>query len=324
MNTPQRAILTDRAAISVTGPDAVTFLQNILTNDVTTLKTGHMIFAALLSPQGKILFDMLISPCANGFQLDIRHDQTQSLIGRLNLYKLHANITIQDQSTSHGIIAVWNDSPPESEDGFFYSDPRCSALGWRAILPFEVQEHGGTQEHGSSHDQRNLIAYHAHRVALGIPEGGLDFSFGSIFPHEANMHQLNGLSFDKGCYIGQEIVARMQYRGTLRKHIVPISCMGTIPPIGSAITAENRSIGFIGSVYALRREAEEHLESDRDMTTEPATGLALLRTDHARTATEAGIPLRAADSIIMIRDLSRSESPHPQSNTTTYQGQDTQ
>ena len=232
------ATLPDRAGISVSGADARTFLQNLVTNDVDTLQANDATFAALLSPQGKILFDFLIV-CVDDehFLLDTAAETASALAKRLSMYKLRAKLTIG--LTPQHIRAAWGGS--DLQDGVRYRDPRHPDLGLRAIV--DIGDVIG--------DAAN---YDAHRISLGVPQGGadlasghVDFAWGDIFPHEANMDLLHGVSFTKGCYVGQEVVSRMQHRGTTRRRIVNATVDGPTPAPGSDIRAGETLLGTFGS-----------------------------------------------------------------------------
>lgn len=232
------ATLPDRAILSVTGADARTFLQNLVTNDVETLQAGDACFAALLSPQGKILFDFPIVCVSNeSFLLDTAAGTASALAKRLSMYKLRAKLTIG--LTQQHVVAAWDGS--DLQDGIIYRDPRHENLGFRAIV--DAGDAIG-----------DAAAYDAHRIALGVPKGSVDlasghadFAWSDIFPHEANMDLLHGVSFTKGCYVGQEVVSRMQHRGTTRRRIVRAVIDGPAPAAGSEIRAGETLLGTFGS-----------------------------------------------------------------------------
>ena len=196
MNDPIR--LDDRAALTVLGPDASAFLQGLLTNDVQSAKEGEARFAALLSPQGKILVDFFAVRRADGFWLDVPKALAGELAKRLGFYKLRAKVTIADVSDGFAVAAL---GPPSGAIAVF-ADPRASGLGARAIVPREFADALPSER----------AAYDALRITLGVPEGGVDFAYGDAFPHDVNMDLLHGVDFAKGCYVGQEIVARMQHK----------------------------------------------------------------------------------------------------------------
>jgi len=275
MSQCNAALLSDRAVVRVSGPAAHGFLQGLITNDIDKAKPGGAIHAGLLTPQGKILFDFFVVPAADGFLLEIAKAKAGELAQRLGFYKLRAQVEIAEDP-SFAVAAAWG-APPRLPDGAIaYADPRLSALGLRILLQAEA-------------DARNLgctIAaedeYHAHRIALGVPEGGRDYAFGDAFPHEAMFDRLAGVDFDKGCFIGQEVVSRMEHRGIARKRIVGVEGEGPLPPSGTEITAGGAPVGTLGSV-------SEH------------SGLALLRLDRAEEAKAAGLPLRAGEVTVDLR-----------------------
>ena len=275
MSQCNAALLSDRAVVRVSGPAAHGFLQGLITNDIDKAKPGGAIHAGLLTPQGKILFDFFVVPAADAFLLEIAKAKAGELAQRLGFYKLRAQVEIAEDP-SFAAAAAWG-APPRLPDGAIaYADPRLSALGLRILLQAEA-------------DARNLgctiageDAYHAHRIALGVPEGGRDYAFGDAFPHEAMFDRLAGVDFDKGCFIGQEVVSRMEHRGIARKRIVGVEGEGPLPPSGTEITAGGAPVGSLGSV-------SEH------------SGLALLRLDRAEEAKAAGLPLRAGEVTVDLR-----------------------
>jgi folate-binding protein YgfZ len=275
MSQCNAALLSDRAVVRVSGPAAHGFLQGLITNDIDKAKPGGAIHAGLLTPQGKILFDFFVVPAADGFLLDIARAKAGELAQRLGFYKLRAQVEIAEDP-SFVVAAAWG-APRLLPDGAIaYADPRLAALGLRVLLPANV-------------DARNLGCtlatedeYHAHRIALGVPEGGRDYAFGDAFPHEAMFDRLAGVDFDKGCFVGQEVVSRMEHRGTARKRIVGVEGEGPLPPSGTEITAGGAPIGTLGSVSG-------------------SSGLALLRLDRAEEAKAAGSPLRAGEVTVAFR-----------------------
>jgi len=228
------AILKDRAVARIAGPDAVHFLDNLLT--ARTPAPGEARYAALLTPQGKIVADMIVLATEGGFRLDVPRPAAADLLKRLQLYRLRAKVEI-GLLDDLAVAVAWGGASP-LVDTLAYDDPRLPALGRRFLLP------------AAEAAQINMVPeaqWQAHRVALGVPEGGADFLYGDAFPHEADMDQLGGIDFDKGCYVGQEIVSRMQHRGTARTRVIPFALCGPPPAEGTPITAGGKSIGRIGS-----------------------------------------------------------------------------
>jgi len=247
--------LADRGVVRVAGPDAAAFLQGLLTNDVEKLALGGSCYAALLSPQGKILFDFLIFRTgADVFLIDVACDKTPELVKRLGFYKLRARIEIADASADFAVVAAPSGEP---------ADPRAPALGGRSIV---------AAGQAPPEDKAARAAYEARRIALGVPQGGADFAYGDAFPHDANMDLLNGVDFAKGCYVGQEVVSRMKHRGTSRKRIARVRLEGPAPAPGEPVLDGELAVGALGS--AAGKDA-----------------LALLRLDRVDAAEAAGRPL---------------------------------
>jgi tRNA-modifying protein YgfZ len=272
------AMLEDRGVVSVTGADATVFLQGLLTNDVERLGPGDARYAALLTPQGKILFDMIVARAPDGegasYLIDCAAAQSADLAKRLGFYKLRAKVAVADESADRGVAAFWGDEPPKVADGVLYADPRDSRLGWRAILPRPV-----TAAIGSEH----LGEYEGLRIAVGAPKGGLDFAYGDAFPHDANFDLLHGVDFDKGCYVGQEVVSRMKHRGTARKRVARVKLAGPAPAPGTPVLDRDLAVGALGSSSG--REA-----------------LALIRLDRAEEAKAAGRTLSAGGVGLVLAD----------------------
>ena len=274
MSTTVVAPLARRGAVSLTGPDAVDFLDNLVTNDVTGMSAGEARFAGLLTPQGKILFEFFALRTSDGWLLDTLADRSADLIKRLTMYKLRAKITLADVADQYGIAAAWGPAAPAAvHGGWSYLDPRDAELGWRLIFP-------RAQRASLSGEVVPAEMYDERRVALGIAEGGLDYVRGDTFPHEANYDRIHGVSFTKGCFVGQEVVSRMQNRTLVRKRVTMIT--GTEPlATGTEIRLGAAALGTVGSV------AGPH-------------GLALLRIDRAAEAADKGEPLVAGTSTITV------------------------
>lgn len=250
--------LAGRAVISVQGPEAGQFLHNILTADVEHLAEGQARYAALLSPQGKILYDMLVQrQSGEGFLIDCAASQRDALLKRLQMYKLRAKVEVAARLDLS--VSV---SPDAIPGGF--PDPRTPDIGWRKI----GEASGGEAE-----------GYDAARIAAGLADTDADLGSGEFFPHEANLDQLGGVSFKKGCYVGQEVVSRMEHRGLARSRILPVALEGDSPPKGTDIRSGEKQVGTLLS--SAGREA-----------------LALIRLDRLAEATE---PLRADGITLQVR-----------------------
>jgi tRNA-modifying protein YgfZ len=231
-------LLEDRGIVEVTGEDAAKFLHNLVTNDVASLETGGARFAALLAPQGKILFDFVIFALGEGrFLLDCPLSLAKELEKRLNMYKLRAKITVTDVSDRFEAV-VFPDATarPDIAAVALAQDPRAEALGWRALV-----------EKGKNAVSGVLADYETRRIRAGVPLGGVDFAYNDAFPHEADMDLFAGLDFKKGCYVGQEVVSRMKHRNLVRKRVTPYRAPGGAPKPGESIRAGDIEIGVTGS-----------------------------------------------------------------------------
>ncbi len=264
MSEAKQALLSDRGVVSVSGEDAGKLLSGLLTNDVDLLDRSPAIHAGLLSPQGKILFDFFVVRAGAEFLIDVARDKSTELVKRLTMYRLRANVELRDISDAHAVLAAW-EGDFVTREGVSFADPRQSALGHRSIL---------AATDGPAGNETSIAAYHAHRISLGVPEGGKDYDFGDAFPHEANFDLLAGVSFDKGCYVGQEIVARMEHRGTVRKRIVRVTGAGDLPATRPDVLMGDVVIGRLGSIAG-------------------SCGLALLRLDRAIEAIDKEVAIIA-------------------------------
>ena len=274
------AHLADRGVVKVAGDDARTFLHGLISADTLNLTPGAARFGALLTPQGKIIADFIVieAPAKDGggFFLDVPRALAKALVDKFNIYKLRSRVMIEDLSETLGVLAVW-DGAATTTAGLSYADPRLPALGLRIMLP----PHRATEvAAGLGATLVDAANYEAHRIALGIPRGGVDFAYGDAFPHESDMDQLGGVDFAKGCYVGQEVVSRMEHRGIARTRAVPVRYEGEAPAAGVAVMAGERQIGTMGSAAA-------------------GHGLALLRLDrvadalsHGQTLTAGGVAVR--------------------------------
>src|SRR5450755_4114554 len=241
------AFLPDRGVVKVSGSDARDFLNGLVTTDMTLLRPGFGRFGALLTPQGKITTDFLITEATSGhgggFLIDCARALAQALADKLGFYRLRAKVAVENLSDSLGVLAAWDGEPVVKPD-LSFADPREAALGWRILIPAELAQKVADLIGAELVDDK---AYDSHRIASGVPRGGLDFSYGDAFPHETNMDRLHGVDFDKGCYVGQEVVSRMQHRGTARTRTVRIILDGPAPEAGTPVVAGDKPVGTIGS-----------------------------------------------------------------------------
>ena len=277
------AFLTDRGVVKVSGEDARDFLNGLVTTDVTLVRPGLGRFGALLTPQGKIIVDFLITEApaghGGGFLLDVPRPLAQGLADKLKFYKLRAKVTVENLTDSIGVLAVW-DGEPATKPDLAFADPRSGELGWRILIPDELKQKVadliGADLVGSD-------IYEAHRILCGAPRGGLDFMYSDALPHETNMDRLHGIDFEKGCYVGQEVVSRMQHRGTARTRTVKVILEDFSPDAGLPVLAGDKPVGTMGSTAGGR-------------------GLALIRTDRVTEALDAGLKLSAGGLAIRIAE----------------------
>lgn len=264
--------LPERCVIRIGGEDALKFLDGLVTNDMTRVTPGQAGYGGLLTPQGKIITDFFVvaldAEDGGGYLIDAPTAMGPDLIKRLGLYKLRAKVTIEDLAETAAVIAATDGGLLPPDAGVVFADPRFDAMGDRAIV-----DRADVGELASATPED----YHNRRIAVGMPDGGKDFGYGgaSNFPHEALFDQLGGVSFTKGCYVGQEVVSRMQHRSSARTRAVPVVFVGGFrSDWGVEVTAGERLIGHIGS-------------------TAKGRGIAMLRLDKVADAMVAGEPLLA-------------------------------
>ncbi len=220
------ARLTSRAVIAVSGPDWRSFLQGLLTQDVETIAAGELRFAALLTPQGKLLYDLFVAGTEGGALLDVAAAHRDAILQRLSMYRLRAKVTLE--ASDLPIHAVFGEEV--SGEGF-YADPRLPALGARtyglAVTP-----------------DADEGAYEAHRLTLGAP-GPADWGSEANYPIEADFDLLAGIDFKKGCFVGQETTSRMKRRGTIKNRMLPIAFDGPVPAFGTEVLAGELRAGEV-------------------------------------------------------------------------------
>jgi folate-binding protein YgfZ len=228
----QLAALPDRGVIEVAGEDRVTFLQGLVSNDVTEAVPGRAVWAALLTPQGKWLADFFIFADAERLLLDCERAQVPALLQRLSRFRLRAKVTLRaaDELCVH---AAWDGAPPLG--AIAAPDPRLADAGWRLLattpLPTTALE----------------VDWDRHRLALGLPDGSRDLESEKTVLLEAGFDELHGVSWSKGCYMGQELTARTKYRGLVKRRLVPVSIAGHLPPLGASVLRGDTEVGTMRS-----------------------------------------------------------------------------
>ena len=228
------ARLPSRAVIEVLGQDRVAFLQGLVSNDVTKAAPGQAVWAALLTPQGKWLADFFITAGDNRLLLDVEASQQDSLVQRLTRFRLRSKVAVQ--LLPHRVHAGWDGpAPPNAAP-----DPRRPGAGWRLLSETPVTTNAGAEE------------WDLHRLRLGLPDGSRDLETEKTTLLEANFDELGGVSWTKGCYMGQELTARTKYRGLLKRRLVPVEIDGLLPPPGTPILSAGAEVGTMRSGRATR------------------------------------------------------------------------
>ena len=240
------AFLDDRAIIAISGPEARDFLQGLVTNDILSgLAPGSGLYTALLSPQGKILFDFLVTEGDGALLLDVARTSQGALLKKLKMYRLRTPVEIELRPQLGVYIGLKghpdNRPVPYADRAISFADPRLAALGVRSI--------GAKAE--MPDNLPGARQYHEARLELGVPEAG-DFGFEKIFALDAGLDELNGVSFTKGCYIGQELTSRMKHRATARKRILSVAADAPLPAPGTAVTRGGTEIGELTSNHDRR------------------------------------------------------------------------
>lgn len=281
------AFLDDRGVLSVRGPDARAFLQGIVTNDVDKVTPDSAIYAALLTPQGKYLFDFFIAAHGDDLLLDAEAARLSDLAKRLTMYRLRAKAEIADVGADYRIAAIFGDEaagdlalPAQAgaaraiDGGVVYVDPRVAAAGARAILP-SAGAAAVLTDAGLS--PAAAADYDSNRLRFALPDGSRDLIVDKATMVESNFEDLNGVDFGKGCYVGQEVTARTKYRGLVRKRLLRVDVDGPLPAPGTAVMLNGKEAGT--------------MQSGRD-----SVGIALLRLEHVDQAETSGEPLTAGEA----------------------------
>lgn len=261
MNEPER--LSDRIVIRLSGEECKPFLQGLITQDMDALSAQAPIFAALLTPQGKILFDFFVIEDGDALLIDCGRAAAPALIKRLTLYKLRAKVAIETDETLHVLASA---APFETERGPAWPDPRLAAMGWRAISTDPASGEKG------DYDQR--------RMALGVPEFGKDFPSDKMFLMDVNYDALSAVSYQKGCFVGQEVASRMKRKGEARKRTLKVDIDGTAPDQGTPVVAGASTLGDI--LGGAERRALAMIRLDRWEKAQAADTMSVVNGQEAR------------------------------------------
>jgi folate-binding protein YgfZ len=228
------ALLPERGVIAVSGTDRVAFLQGLVSNDVAAARPGEAVWAALLTPQGKWFADFFIVAESGRLLLECERASAPAILDRLTRFRLRSKVQLQDCSDTYAVCAAWGDGAP-SADGLIVRDPRLAAAGWRLLTDTPPPA-------TASHED-----WDRHRIALGLPDGSRDLERDRTVLLEAGFDELNGISWTKGCYMGQELTARTRYRGLVKRRLVTVRADGAVPPLGTTLTAAGAAVGTMRS-----------------------------------------------------------------------------
>ena len=227
------ATLGHRRVVAVEGEDRVSFLQGLVSQDMEQAAPGFALWSALLTPQGKWLAEFFVFSDGSRLLLDVEATQQEMIVTRLSRFKLRAKVAIS--ATPYTVQVAWDGAAPEVPKGIVAADPRLEAAGWRIIADTPLAE------------TATVAAWDEHRIALGLPDGSRDLEGEKTVLLEAGFDELNGISWTKGCYMGQELTARTRYRGLLKRRLVPVMIAGPVPEPGTPIMSEDREVGTMRS-----------------------------------------------------------------------------
>lgn len=281
MNYLQNATLQNRGILKVSGEDTVTFLQGLVSNDVSKVADDQVIYAALLTPQGKFLFDFFLYGQRGSILMETERHRIADLTKTLSIYKLRSRVELEDISHAWSVTAIWGPEAPAAcgltgalgtavawQGGLAAIDPRLAAAGVRALVPAA----GNPDIPG---DPALPADYDTHRLILGLPDGSRDLVLEKAILLESGFDELHGVAWNKGCYMGQELTARTKYRGLVKKRLVPVTIAGALPAAGTPVMLDRKEVGEVrsgrdGRALALMRL--EHLErADAVFTADSAT-----------------------------------------------------
>ena len=267
VDTMELIRLDDRKVVSITGDDAISLLQGLITCDMPEMEKSGIAYGALLTPQGKVLFDFVLHGTENGVYADLPEAVVNDFLKRMKLYKLRAKVDLQDCSEDLAVFQAFGEDTPGRPD------PRHADLGMRWLASPD----------NAAAKTKNILpvkTYHSRRIALGIPEAPHDFSYGEVFAHDIALDSLGGVSFQKGCYVGQEVVSRMEHRGTARRRVVVMESAAVLPNPTLEnqldILAGDRSVGTLGSHEGKR-------------------GIAIVRLDRVQAAQTSDTDMKCGD-----------------------------
>lgn len=283
-------VLAERGLVALRGDDARRLLQGVISSDIERVRPASASYGALLTPQGKYLFDFVILQLGDTLLLDTERARIDDLMRRLMMYRLRAKVEIEDRSDAFEVAALLGDGvatlldlPHQLGvaralgDGVALMDPRLAPLGGRAVLP---RGHGAAVLEGLGFTALSPGTYEQVRLVFGVPDGSRDLVVDRSTLLESGFEELRGVDFKKGCFVGQELTARMRYRGLVRKRLMPVTFEGPPPAPGTPIRLAGKDAG------EMRSSVDGH-------------GLALLRLEQMERAVEDGVPLLADATVVI-------------------------
>ena len=248
MSAPSFSLVPHRSVIAVGGPDRVDFLQGLISNDTTKVAPGRAIWAALLTPQGRFLNDMFVADGgADTLLLETERERTPALAKKFSLYKLRSKVIVEDRSATMEVAVVFGpgaEKLPSIEGATAFVDPRLPELGVRVLAP---ASQASTLLAARGCTEAPLAAYDALRLELGVPDGSRDLIVEKALLLENGFDELNGVDWQKGCYMGQELTARTKYRALIRKRLFPVRIEGALPAPGTSIYKDGQEVGEVRS-----------------------------------------------------------------------------
>jgi folate-binding protein YgfZ len=282
-----------RSVIAVSGEDRAEFLQGLISNDTRHISDARAIYAALLSPQGKFAYDLMLVGDGERYLVDAENTRREDLLKRLKLFKLRSKVTLEDLDDTFVVVNLFGGDALQRlgltaepgaaralAGGFVFTDPRLPALGVRAFLPRTTAEQAlldlGFTTATPGEFQRL-------RFALGVPEGSHDLIPDKSILLESGVDELHGVDWQKGCYMGQELTARTKYRGLVRKRLLPVKIEGAVLAPGTVLTIDGKEAGEI-------------------RVAEAGHGLALIRLEHLDTMTRKGVDVEGAHVTAIVPD----------------------
>jgi folate-binding protein YgfZ len=302
MSQPSYTILEHRAVLMLAGPDVRSFLQGIVSNDVERVSTERALWNAFLTPQGKFLYEFFLverpgaEEGATLFWLECEAERRTDLMRRLKMYKLRAKVELSDTGEELAVAVLFGPGVSEAlglatgklgraldfAGGVAFLDPRLAGLGGRALLPRAGAE-AALQAAGFA--EAGLEAYDGLRIGLGVPDGSRDLEVEKSLLLESGFDELNGLDWDKGCYMGQELTARTRYRGLTKKRLLPVEIDGPVPEPGTVVRSGEREAGVLRSTadgWGLALLRLEHLGEEAAPLTAGEARLTVVKPDWAR------------------------------------------